>query len=74
MGCGDLISRVLGREIKVESLALNSLGNGPGPMKAMCDHDNHRGLLGNSLTLTAILGRQPRSLESFVEELARGSV
>ena len=34
-------------------------------------YDSH-GLLGNSLTLQAILGREPRTLRAFFEELAAG--
>ena len=65
-----LISKVLGREIKVESRAPDSLGNIPASMKAMFEHYDHHGLLRNPLTLSAILGRQPRSLENYFQELA----
>jgi uncharacterized protein YbjT (DUF2867 family) len=36
----------------------------------MFDHYNHHGLPGNSLTLRAILGREPRNLRTYFEELA----
>jgi hypothetical protein len=39
-------------------------------MKPMFDHYERRGLLGNPLTLHAILGREPRSLRAFFKELA----
>jgi uncharacterized protein YbjT (DUF2867 family) len=65
-----LIGKILGREIKVETRAPGALGNIPAPMKAMCEHYDHHGLLGNPLTLRAILGREPRSLETYFEELA----
>jgi uncharacterized protein YbjT (DUF2867 family) len=69
-----LISTVLGREIKVEQSAPDALGSIPAPMKAMFQHYDHHGLLGNSLTLRAILGREPRALETYFEELATAVV
>jgi hypothetical protein len=40
-------------------------------MKTMFDHYDHHGLLGSPLTLRAILGREPRTLRSYFEELDR---
>ena len=40
------------------------------PLKRMFDWYNHHGLMGNALTLRAILGREPRTLQGYIEELA----
>ena len=68
-----LLSKVIGREIKVEQRAPETLDSIPAAMKAMFEHYDHHGLLGNPLTLRAILGREPRSLETYFEELAAGA-
>jgi hypothetical protein len=39
-------------------------------MRPMFDHYDHYGLRGNSLTLSAILEKQPRTLRAYFEELA----
>ena len=39
-------------------------------MRRMFDWYDHRGLLGNPLVLRAILGREPRTLEQYIRELA----
>jgi uncharacterized protein YbjT (DUF2867 family) len=65
-----LIGEVLRREIKAERLDPGALGDIPKPMKTMFDHYDHHGLLGNALTLRAILGREPRTLRAYFEELA----
>jgi uncharacterized protein YbjT (DUF2867 family) len=44
-----------------------------GLLKRMYDFYGRHGSGGNSLTLRAILGRQPRTLQAYVEELAAGS-
>jgi len=36
----------------------------------MCAHYDRHGLLGSALTLRAILGRAPRTLRAYFEELA----
>jgi hypothetical protein len=36
----------------------------------MFEHYDHNGLLGCALTLRAILGREPRTLRAYFEELA----
>ena len=51
-----LISQILGREISVANHSPGALANLPAPVKAMCEHYDHHGLLGNPLTLRAILG------------------
>jgi uncharacterized protein YbjT (DUF2867 family) len=40
-------------------------------MRPMFAHYDHHGLVGNSLILRAILGREPRTLRAYFEELAR---
>lgn len=65
-----LISEVLGKQITVGTIDPNALGRVPNDMRTMCEHYNHRGLLGNPLALRAILGREPRTLRAYFEELA----
>lgn len=71
-----LMSDVLGRRIEARrvSPAEGASGaNGAGqasPMTKMFDWYDKRGLLGNALVLRAILGREPRTLKAYLEELA----
>jgi uncharacterized protein YbjT (DUF2867 family) len=65
-----LISAVLGREVTAERLDPEVLGDAPQGLKAMFNHYEHHGLLGNPLTLRTILGHEPRSLRAYFEELA----
>lgn len=65
-----LIGEVLGRTINVGTVDPETLGVRAGPMQPMFDHYNRIGLRGNPLTLRAILGREPRSLRAFFQELA----
>ena len=39
-------------------------------MRAMFDWYDTHGLLGNALTLRAILGREPRTMRAYIQELA----
>lgn len=64
-----LIGKALGREINVDRIDPDTLGDDAKPMLPMFDHYEHVGLRGNPLTLRAILGREPRSLEAFFAEL-----
>lgn len=68
-----LLSEVLHREIRVGTLDPSVLGDLPRDMKAMFEHYNHHGLLGNPLSLRTILGREPRTLRAYFEELAAGA-
>ncbi len=78
----QMVSDVLGRDIeatKSETPATPKPQNGNGDNapaiainKMMHWYDSH-GLVGNSLTLRAILGREPRTLRSFFVELAGGA-
>ena len=70
----QIISDVLGREIKAEKLEVGSNGKAEDPqqaaMKPMLQWYDTHGLMGNSLTLEAALGRQPRTMKAYFEELA----
>ena len=73
-----LMGKVLGRKIEAASLSPNEraaasggAGNGqPTPMQVMFSYYDHHSLLGNPLILQAILGRNPRTLRAYFEELA----
>lgn len=65
-----LISDVLGRKISPNRIDPDTLGAAAQAMRPMFDHYDRIGLRGNALTLSAILGREPRSLRAFFEELA----
>ncbi len=65
-----LISEVTGRDIRAERMEPEQLADMPAPMRAMFEHYDHSGLLSNPLTLTAVLGREPRTLRSYFSELA----
>ena len=70
-----IISEVLGHEVKAEVLEPKpSSGGAPDPqqagMKAMMEWYDKHGLMGNALTLEAILGRPPRTMKQYFEELA----
>ncbi len=66
-----LMSEILGREIRAERLDPAQAAVGPmAGLKPMFDWYDGHGLLGNALTLRAILGREPRTLRAYIEELA----
>ncbi|MGD0135830.1 MAG: NmrA family NAD(P)-binding protein, partial [Bryobacteraceae bacterium] len=73
-----IIGEVLGRPIKAEridpKMAAASAGPGARSLKKMFDWYDKRGLMGSALTLRAILGREPRTLHTFFEELNAGGV
>lgn len=69
----SLIGEILGREIKVDRPDPNALGKIPAPIRTMFEHYDHHGLLGNPLSLRAILGREPRTLRAYFEKLATAS-
>lgn len=70
-----LMSEVLGRKIEAGQVSppkATSDGGGAGetsPMTKMFDWYDKRGLVGNALTLRSILGREPRTLKAYLEEL-----
>jgi uncharacterized protein YbjT (DUF2867 family) len=74
-----LVGEVLGK--KIEALKVNPDEPAPTskdsddkqqtlPMQSMFDWYDHHGLVGNPLTLRAILDREPRTLRAYFEELA----
>lgn len=65
-----LIASVLGKPVEARRLDPASLGDSAQPMAPMFEHYDKFGLVGNALTLRAILGREPRTLRSYFEELA----
>jgi uncharacterized protein YbjT (DUF2867 family) len=67
-----LMGRVLGRPIRAEKYEAPR-GSKPTPMQPMFDWYDAHGLLGNALTLCAILGREPRTLRAYFEELAQAT-
>lgn len=69
----QLIGAVLDRPIAAQTTDPATLGVTAKPMLAMFEHYNRHGLRGNSRTLTAILGREPRTLCSFFEELTNST-
>ena len=64
-----LASEVLGRRVRVERTDPETLGDDACPMRPMFDHYDRIGLRGNALTLRAILGREPRTLRAFFDEM-----
>jgi uncharacterized protein YbjT (DUF2867 family) len=69
-----LISEVLGRPVKAATADQKTAAAGSGPgaaaLEKMFHWYDHQGLRGNALTLRALLGREPRTLRDFFEELA----
>jgi uncharacterized protein YbjT (DUF2867 family) len=69
-----IIGKVLGRDIKADKIDPDKAASGSGGqatgLKKMFDWYDARGIRGCALTLRAILGREPRSLRAFFEELA----
>ena len=68
-----LIADVTRREIRADRIDPDTLGEGADAMRPMFAHYDHRGLVGSSLTLRAILGREPRTLRAYFEELLHAS-
>ena len=66
-----LMSEVLGRPIQADVAASQDASPA---MRRMFDYYDRHGLVGSSLTLRAILGRNPRSLQAYFEELAARSI
>ena len=64
-----LMSEVLGKQVKPIKIKLPAQANMPPKLTRMFDWYDKHALLGNSTTLRAILGREPRTLRSFFEEL-----
>jgi len=66
----ELIEDVLGRKIEAKRIVPESLPGQAGPMRQMFEYYDHHSLLGNPLILRTILGRKPRTLRAYFEELA----
>jgi hypothetical protein len=64
-----MISEVLGRKVMPARLDPDSLGDEARALRPMFDHYDRIGLRGSALTLRAILGRSPRTLHAYFEEL-----
>jgi uncharacterized protein YbjT (DUF2867 family) len=69
-----MMSEILGRPIKAErgdpKMAAAGAGAAAPALEKMFAWYDHQGLLGSALTLRAVLGREPRTLRAFLEELA----
>ena len=65
-----ILTQILGRQIGVGTVDRRELKHASRDMIAMFEHYDQRGLLGSPLTLRTILGREPRSLHAYFEELA----
>ena len=64
-----LMSEVVGKQVMPIKIELPTEANTPAKLTRMFDWYDKHALLGNSTTLRAILGREPRTLRSFFEEL-----
>lgn len=72
-GVAALAGEVLGRAIEARRVDPATLGTEAAPLRPMFDHYDQFSLRGNALTLRAILGREPRTLRAYFEELAARS-
>lgn len=66
----QLMSDVLGRPITVATVEAAARDKMPPKLKKMMSWYDKHPLLGNSITLRAILGREPRTLRAYFEELS----
>lgn len=64
-----LMSQVIGKEVKPIKVEIPPQANMPPKLTRMFAWYDKHALLGNSTTLRAILGREPRTLRAFFEEL-----
>lgn len=67
-----LVGEVLGGDVRAARTDPDTLGPDADPMRPMFAHYDRTGLRGSPLTLSAILGREPRTVRAFFEELAAG--
>lgn len=80
-GVAALMSGALRRTVKAAKLEISDAApdpSGPGAdeqatLKAMFQWYDAHGMLGNALTLRAILGREPRTLRAYLEEISPAS-
>jgi len=66
-----LMSDTLGHPVEVGTVDPATIPNLGEPMRRMFEWYDKRGLRGNPLTLAAILGREPRRMSAYLQELAR---
>ncbi|SEH77084.1 Uncharacterized conserved protein YbjT, contains NAD(P)-binding and DUF2867 domains [Mycolicibacterium rutilum] len=66
----ELIGRVVGRPVRPQRVDPDELGGISPAMAAMFRHYDHAGLVSTDVTLTAVLGRPPRTLEAYFREMA----
>jgi uncharacterized protein YbjT (DUF2867 family) len=66
-----LISEVAQRHIIAGDVDLTGARNIAPEMRTMFEHYNTHGLLSNELSLKAVLGRPPRTLRHYIEELVQ---
>ena len=76
-GLANLMGEVLGRKVEAGTINPAEISEGSNdepmsPIERMFEWYDGHGLLGNSLILRAILGREPRMLRAYLEELAAG--
>ncbi len=64
------MGEVLGRKVESGTADASKIP-GPEPLHRMFGWYDKHGLRGNALTLRAILGREPRTLRAYLEELPR---
>jgi uncharacterized protein YbjT (DUF2867 family) len=65
-----IIAKVLGRKVEIARTDPATLGGDAVLLRPMFAHYDRHGLGGNPLTLRAILGREPRTLRGYFQELA----
>ncbi len=69
-----LIGRIIGKDVNPVALDADEAAKSAGPAapvrSSMFKYYGRYGLPGNTLTLRTILGREPRTLQRFIEELA----
>jgi hypothetical protein len=66
-----MLSDINGHQVEARTSDPSALGPKAAGLRPMIEHYDRHGLVGNAQTLRAILGREPRSLRSYFEELAR---
>ena len=67
-----MLSEVTGHEVEALRIDPATLGPEADALRPMFEHYDRHGLDGNALTLRAILGREPRGLREYFEDLASG--
>lgn len=68
-----MIGEIAVRKIEARHGGLEMIKRFPDVLKPMFEHYDRFGLRGNALILRTILGREPRTLRAYFEELARSA-